>query len=290
MEFDFQQYIQERTRAGASPAADAAGVPYAFGRDAKVMRSLERAKPVKMALEVSHRIERARLDEILGEAEAASETRDAKLFALVGASAKALGISPPALMITQRPGALEIQALLVDGEPVVLLDRDMVDRFDETALGFFIGQQLGHIQNQHLVFLTTAFALRHLEEAFLGWVVRPANFAIDRWLKLGQLTADRAGLLACGDLHAAVEALLKRHAPEAIESPLNIDVILEEAQENPKGSLMTGVAQVNKRLPGRLASLKAFSDSELFRRSKGRDGGQSMTSVDRRVESIIKLW
>jgi hypothetical protein len=265
-------------------------VPYAFGRDAKVMRSLERAKPVKMALEASHRLEAGRLEEILGGAVTVSEGNEARLWALIQASAEALGVKAPPLMVTEVPGDLEIQALLVEGRPVILIDRDVLDRFDEKALGFFIGQQLGHIQNEHVVFLTTAFALQHLEEAFLGWIVKPANFAIDRWRKLGELTADRAGLLACGDLHAAAEALIKRWAPEAIEAPWDIDVILEEAEENPRGSLMATLAQEERRLPGRLAALRAFADSELFRLSRGRDGGQSMTSVDSRVESIVKLW
>lgn len=294
MEFDFQRYIQERGRAGGGAAAGAEGSSvsgYAFGRDAKVMRTLERARPVKMALEASHRLDADRLrDKILSGAVQATADYEARIFRLVKDAAETLGMKAPPIHVTEASGDLGILALSIEGEAFILLDRDMIDRLDEAELGFFIGQQCGHIQNGHVVFLTTAFAMERLEEAFLGWIVRPARFALGTWLKVGELTADRAGLMACGDLHVAARALIRRHAPGSIASPMDMDAVLEEAEENPRGSLMAGVVERDARLPGRLAALRAFEASEIYRRTQGRDGGQSLTSVDRRVESIIKLW
>ncbi len=291
MEFDFQRYIQDKRRVGGGAPTDSTTAPYAFGRDARVLRTLERARPVKLALEASHKLDVERLRErILGGARRADDQHEPRLARRFEKLAASLSMSPPPLYLTDEAGDLGALALSIEREPFVLIDRSLLDTLEDDELSFVLGRLLGHIQNDHALFLTTAFALERFDDAFMGWIVKPARFAIGAWLKLGDLTADRAGMLACKDLHVAARALIKRRAPGALENPIDINNILDEAEENPRGSLMARLTERDPRLPGRLAAMKAFADSELFRRAQGREGGQSLTSVDRQVESIIKLW
>lgn len=290
MQFDFQRYIQERKRDATAPQEPSRG--YAFGRDVKVSRTLARARPVKMALEATHSLGAQRLrDEVLGGATEVGAGDDAWLAEMLQRAVKVLSLSaPPQLLVTDKAGDFGALALSIDAQETVVLDRALLESLDADELAFTMGQQCGHVQNEHTLFLTTDFALEHAADAFLGWIIKPARYAIGAWRRHGDVSADRAGMMVCGDLHVAGRALIKRLAPGSVPGPLDMDAIFEEVEDNPRGSLLADMSQRSPSLVGRLRALKAFAGAEVFRREQGRDGGMSMTSVDRQVESIIKVW
>lgn len=291
MEFDFQRYIQERKRPGADPSSAPADHGYAYGRDVRVLGTLSKARPVKLAMEASARMDAERLRaEVIGGAPPVGAEHEPRVHKLAGQAARALRYAgPPPVFVTPAVGSRDALALSIEGHSAVVIDRALLDSLDDAELLFTLGQQLGHHQNDHAVYLTTDFALEHLSENFMGWVVKPARFAIAAWRRHGQISADRAGMLACADLHVAVAALVKRHAPGVVDGSIDADHLLAEARDNPRGSLMKALDDRLAGLPQRLKALEAFSQAELFHKAQGRDGGQSVTSVDRQVEAVIKL-
>ncbi len=290
MQFDFQRYIQERKRNSTSTRKETPR-GYAFGRDTKVSGTLGRAKPVKMALEATSNLDAERLREGVLAARQTDAESDAWLHQMVARAVTVLGMAEaPKLYITEQSGDFDAQALVIDSVASIVLDRALLDILDEDEMLFTIGQQCGHIHQEHALFLTADFAMEHVSEEYMRWVVSPARYAIGAWRRHGNVTADRAGMLACGEMQVAAKALLKRHGAGSLPTPLDMEIIMEEAEDNPRGSYLAALVHKAPQVPGRLLALKAFADAEIFRRACGRDGGLSMTSVDRQVESIIKIW
>ncbi len=287
MEFDFQRYIQERTSGGDY---ENAAPMYAFGRDHKVMRTLELAKPVKLALEASARLSRERLAEMTSQAALVDAQSEPRLHRLLLESCKTLQMAAPAFY-TRSPMPEAPAMALSDGEnTLIFAAQELAEEVGDAALRFLLGRQCGHIQQGHVVYLDAIFALAHQREAFLGWIVTPAAVALRAWARLGRITADRAGLMACGDPRAAVATLIKFSLEKTVDAA-EVERIWEQASnEVPTGGVLDGASNDGTELPLRLRALALFAESEVYRETWGSGGGESLTSVDRQVSSVVKLW
>jgi Zn-dependent protease with chaperone function len=79
-------------------------------------------------------------------------------------------------------------------------------------LQFIIGHEMGHVALGHTWLNTIVGGLAGIPAPFGAAVVLYAAFRW--WNRMCEFSADRAGLLACGDLNLAVSALVKLAAPE----------------------------------------------------------------------------
>jgi hypothetical protein len=271
MDFDFQRYIQTRQ----SDRVDSRGAQtyreYAFGSDVSVLRTLDRARVVALALKATTPVERRWLEgEVLAGAVKAGPGAHPALRELSHDAAKVLGMGTPAVYVTAAAG-VPAAAVVVGGQPRILIAPALLETLEDAALRFVLGRQMGHLQNSHGPYLTCALALHHLEDARWGWLVKPAAAALGSWQHLGDITADRAGLLACGDIEAARAALSALLGVE--------DAGLDEAERR----------QRRGRWEVRGRALECFAAGELYRKSRGLEGGTTPKDVDREVERVLKV-
>lgn len=100
--------------------------------------------------------------------------------------------------------------------PIVILSSETVDRMTDDELLFVIGNELGHIKSNHVLYLNMGEAI-----PILGSYVGQLTFgvgnmvsigltlALQNWRRMSEFTADRAGLLACQNYEAAASAMVK---------------------------------------------------------------------------------
>ena len=102
-------------------------------------------------------------------------------------------------------------------DPFLLLSSDLIEKSGLAELRFVIGRELGHLKCDH-VFYHTLFDggldsinlvlgkwVQELVKAFLGKI---SDLILADWTLASEISADRAGLIACQDLGAANRALL----------------------------------------------------------------------------------
>ncbi|MGZ3425610.1 MAG: M48 family metalloprotease, partial [Polyangia bacterium] len=193
IDFDFQRYVERRRGAREAQAREGAGYAYAY--DLRLLRALERLRPVKMALEATVRLWRsAARAELLAGAVKASQREQPVVYALGERCAERLHVAPPTIYVAPNNRGHEAHTLGTDDECYVVLSGGLVDDLNEAELADVIGRQCGRIQNGHVLPATALFYLEHFASRYVRWIVAPALAALRSWSRRAEVTSDRAGL------------------------------------------------------------------------------------------------
>ena len=117
----------------------------------------------------------------------------------------------------------------------IVLSTGAVDKLSDQELSFVIGHEAGHVKSGHVLYhLMTAFLTQ-----FLSAVPGGATFGtfgvgplLTYWNRMSEFTADRAGLLACQDLNAALSSIMKMSGlPERYFDKASIEGFMKQARE-----------------------------------------------------------
>ena len=258
-DFDFQRYVERRK--GAREAAQREGAAYAYTGDARVLRTLDKLRPVTLAVESAAGLWRSRARaEILGPAVTASERKFARVHATAQRAAEALHVEPVAVFVSPQLAAGAYGFGTGEGDaPSIVVDNALVDALGDLELSALLGAELGHVQNGHVVYRTALYFLRG-SSSVAAWIVKPATAALGSWQKRGDVTADRAGLIACRDIDAACTTIHK------------------------VGARLGGDPET---LARRESALRAFAESAYYRGLTGAEGGYPPEVCDERVAEIL---
>lgn len=142
----------------------------------------------------------------------------------------------PAVYI--QPGGLNAFTAGVQ-QPILVLNAGLIDSMSEEELRFVVGHELGHIKSGHVLYYQIAMLLPVLAEVIgvatlgIGSLLSfPLEVALIRWQRMSELTADRAGLLACQDVNAATTAMIKLAGlPQRFFDKVNTEDFLAQARE-----------------------------------------------------------
>ena len=166
----------------------------------------------------------------------------------VDACAAILHLSPPPAVFIVGDGRMKAKAVNFK-TPFIVLPSELVDKSSPKALRFAIGRQMGHIKCDHVFYKTlTSEASGSLEfvlgkwgqellNAFFGKV---SDLALVDWILAHEISADRAGLIACQDLAVAQRALINFKLAISFEGiELNVEDYLEQAKIAQKRQQLT---------------------------------------------------
>ena len=136
-----------------------------------------------------------------------------------------------------QPGGLNAFTAGVQ-QPILVLNAGLIDSMSEEELRFVVGHELGHIKSGHVLYYQIAMLLPVLAEAVgmatfgVGSLLSfPLEVALIRWQRMSELTADRAGLLACQDVNAATTAMIKLAGlPQRFFEKVNTEDFLAQAR------------------------------------------------------------
>lgn len=265
---------------------------YAYVSDKHTRSAFARAKPVEDAIIAAVRIFKAMgKGQMLGHAVKVGPRQFPRVYSLLERCAKTLDIATPALYIQNSP-FINAMTYGTNDDSFIIVHSALIDHMTDEELLSVLGHECGHIHNDHVVYLTALHYLLTIASTLGEWVVRPAMLALSGWQRRAEITCDRAGLLCAGDLDVAQRALAKvALGSTKLYDEMNVEAFMEQAEESREGiGRYAEITAHHPWLPKRLVAMKAFSESELFRKHVGLDGGLSMEEVDEKVHEIIKVW
>lgn len=98
-------------------------------------------------------------------------------------------------------------------EPIMAVYSALLDQLEDREVQAILGHELGHLHADHSLYRVMANLLLHGGASLLTGPARlltlPLTLALLKWYRCSELTADRAGLLSCGDLRASLFVLFK---------------------------------------------------------------------------------
>jgi Zn-dependent protease with chaperone function len=288
-ELDFQTFVNAK-RSGHVGGGD--GHDYAYISDRQTRAAFQKMAPVEYAVAATVRMWGViGKNQLLGSTVRVSERQFPRLHKLNVQSAQALGIPTPTLYVGQNPH-LNAGTFGTHEESFVLVNGSLIDHFDDKEFLDVLGHEHGHIQNNHVVYLTTLYMLTNVVGALVGWFAYPARLALSAWSRRAEITCDRAGLLVVKDLHTSMKGLMKLAlGSKKLYDELDLDAYLEQYADMKQGiGRLTELGASHPYVPKRVMALKAFAETSLYRKAAGLgDGGISMEECDNKVHEIIKV-
>jgi Zn-dependent protease with chaperone function len=208
---------------------------------------------------------------------------------VVADCARMLGVDKPAVYLRNSPQT-RIYTMQAGGRFHLVITSALLNLFEKqpSELKFVVGRELGHITRCHPELKRKAYAVLSAIQA-IDTAVVPDRYhyvlpllALGRlltWCRESEFSADRAGLLCCGDPKAAYEAIMRlQHGlradslwidPNAMGfDPQAVIRNFQDWQYQPFVKFILYIKQQPLEHPyyqERLAMLKAWADSGAFR-------------------------
>ncbi len=103
-----------------------------------------------------------------------------------------------------------------DAKPLIVVHSLSLTMLSRDELLFLLGHELGHIKSRHMLYHMVGDALPVLTDILgpvtlgLGKIVSTGmSLALQNWHRMSEFTADRAGLLCCQNINAAMTVFMK---------------------------------------------------------------------------------
>jgi Zn-dependent protease with chaperone function len=144
---------------------------------------------------------------------------------------------PPELYVEweEKPRAITVG----DQRPMVVVSSGLLRTLSYDELLFAVGHEIGHLKSRHSLYNQMALLMPALGEVVktatlgLGGLLSGGmQLSLANWQRMADFSSDRAGLLACQDLDAALGALVKLSAPpEPCADCLDLEGLVAQARE-----------------------------------------------------------
>jgi Zn-dependent protease with chaperone function len=259
---------------------------------------MDKLRPVTLAVESAVRfwntVGKSRL---VGSAVRVGERQFPALFAKVARCADVLQIPLPTVYVSPELASLGAHTFGSSDDATLVLAGALVDHLTEAELLFVIGHECGHIQNNHVVYLTALYYLTQTANLILRLGAQPAVLALRAWSRRAEITSDRAGLLCTRDLGTATAALIKLAlGSRKLYGEINVDEYLRQFEEARDDLRRLGEAfSTHPYLPTRVTALRLFSRTAYFRGVVGEVSGQgepglSREECDAQVADLVAVF
>lgn len=200
----FAAYLNARTRSYKDHIVGGA-MDYAFDADFSVKQKIttfsswSKVHKNLVSKEIPNKVKR-----LFQSTDVAGSLKHSEIYDAVKVCAERLQISVPTAYVRNAPNKYEIYSVAADGtEPFIVVTSGLADICTKEELRFLVGCECGHIQNNHCIFNMAApyFGVTNLEE-FEDYTpsendssVKQIAGTISEWLKLSDITSDRAGII-----------------------------------------------------------------------------------------------
>ena len=206
VDFDFQRYVAHKKGVRAAQVRE--GAAYAYPGDVRLLRTLDKLRPVELALLEAGRLwQSIARAELLGPAVRAAAPRFSAVCAAAKRCADILHIDCPTVYVVPRPAG--VLTLGTEAETYIVLGQGLLDGLSPDELLDVLGRECGRIQNGHVPFRTALHYLQHNAGTMTRWAVRPATMTLQAWARRADITADRAGILCSRNVEVSLIAMQK---------------------------------------------------------------------------------
>jgi Zn-dependent protease with chaperone function len=156
---------------------------------------------------------------------------------------------------------------------VVVLYSSLLDIMDEDEIKFVVGHELGHVVMGHTWLNTIIGGMAGVPSSFAVAVVITLVFRA--WNRACEYSADRAGLLACGNLNKAILALVEIVAGD-IRSQAQFQQALAaiDAEDDSFTGILSESLSSHPMLIKRIKELQTFAASDEGKRAMAKRAGK----------------
>lgn len=152
----------------------------------------------------------------------------------------------------------------IDDPKVVVLYLSLLHVMHAGELKFIIGHEFGHVALGHTWLNTIIGGIAGIPAPFGAAVLLHSAFRW--WNRMCEFSADRAGLLACGDLNLAIASLVKIVAPEVkTQQDFEQALAMLWAERRTASNRMAEIFQSHPMLIRRVSHLREFAKTRLYR-------------------------
>ena len=196
---------------------------------------------------------------------------------------------PTEFYITNNPelNAFAVSRLEEDQSHIININSGLIDKVDDEELKFIVGHEIGHlISNNANIAQLLNFVFADQSETPLMM-----QHKIAVWDKLSELTADRFGFIACGNLDKVLSCFFKMASGLSVER-LNFDPkafsieneeILNYFKETGSGNLLSH--PIN---PIRIKAVELFETSKLYKSLISGEEFLTDNALDEEISELIQ--
>ena len=118
--------------------------------------------------------------------------------------------------------------------PIICLTSGLITSMTDDEIESVIAHECGHIACHHMLYHSLAFALVSFASSFdvLGLALKPVLWALFKWSRCSELSADRAAAYALQSVQQVVNAQLRLSGgPNSITKHVDIEEFIKQADE-----------------------------------------------------------
>lgn len=217
------------------------------------------------------------------------------LYAIVVDCARSLGIPVPYVIISDSVRGLNACTAGTNQFAFIAISSMLPLVLKREELQFVIGHECGHLALGHVVYHTalnvmgTAGGLLPLVGPI---ITRTVSVPLNAWGRRSEISADRAGLICCGDAAVAKRALFRLEAGLLNVDGVDIDEYVRESErmlENTSIGKFAEIGMEHPIIPKRIKALDLFARSEVYARSLGRAAEPDSLSEARLAQETEKI-
>ncbi|MCH5187041.1 MAG: M48 family metallopeptidase [Oscillospiraceae bacterium] len=295
----FEEYVSQ----GAKPRSRLnvnESVEFAHPIDATIIKVLDN----KLINELFSKYVGACVDLTEGLALASSikvdENSQPELYAVLNECADKLGIDVPYTVISRSVPGINAQTVGTDEFSYIAISSLLNMLLSVEEQKFVLGHECGHVALGHVVYhtaLRTIGNFGNLIPVVGAAIAATIQYPLNAWSRKSEISADRAGLICCGDVATAKKALLKLEAGFMNIDKLDVDDYLENTRKFRQGNALgkfTELFYEHPIIPKRMEALDLFANSEKYYRISGQEipEGKRLLSdkeLEKRTNEIIKI-
>lgn len=166
-----------------------------------------------------------------------------------------------------RSNELNAYTFGLSSPKVVVLHSALLDVMDADEMRFILGHELGHVRLGHTWLNSLVGGMAGIPSPFVASAL--LTFAFLWWNRSCEYSADRAGLLTCGDPRKAISALIKLSAgAEGLRSRAGLERALRRIEAEDDG-VLSGLGEALGTHPmtvRRIEELRRYAASAEYRR------------------------
>lgn len=167
---------------------------------------------------------KSELSKIVSTATEITAKSSPRLYGILRHCCESLSIeNNPQFFITSRLKGINSLTVGDDENPLLLISPAAVAKLSNAELSFIIGHELGHIAQKNLICHTVKGALDTMSkwsDALGPIVTELIEVPLNRWYRCSEYTADRAGLICCGNIQSALNVFEKASIDKKSASPI----------------------------------------------------------------------
>ena len=222
------------------------------------------------------------------------------LYDIIVECANKLGIPVPYVVISDTVQGINACTAGTDQFAFIAISSFLPIVMNREELLFVIGHECGHLALGHVVYHTalnvigTAGGLLPVVGPIIEKTIR---YPLNAWSRRSEISADRAGLICCGDIEIAKRTLFKLEAGLLRVDNVDIDRYVREAEQvldNTTIGKLSEFAYSHPIIPKRIKALDYFASSQTYNSITGLGdaGGRHLLTDDElasKVEQIIEI-